>query len=39
MCLFGILWIPFEKTENTANPAVHMSVFSWDFASPSDSVA
>lgn len=34
ICLFGILWIPLQKTENTVNPAIHMSVFSWNFASP-----
>ena len=27
------------RRQRTLNPAVHMSVFSWDFASPSDSVA
>lgn len=36
ICLFGILWIPFEKKENTVIPAIHMSLFSWNFASSSD---
>lgn len=39
ICLFGILWIPLEKTGNTTNPAVHMSVFSWNFTSSADNAA
>lgn len=39
ICLFGILRILLEKKENTVIPAIHMSVFSWNFSSPSGCAA